>query len=167
MDPEIRRHTAAENLGSRFDQHRLWSQVESRLRGESIMSETSDYHTFIANRADHRRAVIEELRPGPDQVGVLVLHGEELVALEVAASPSLWRRLAPRALPGLLVGAERLSTRDVCPAPGQWLARVAAAARRGAGDNGHVAIETASIVGSGLWHEGAIAHCATFGRAES
>jgi protein-tyrosine phosphatase len=166
MDPGLRQHTVAENLTGRFNQDRLWSQVRSQLDEARLTSHSSDYNVFLTDRQERLQAAAGELQPLPGQVGVLVLHGDALVALELAATPALWRRLSPRAVPALLTKADGLSRRELCTQPAQFFGRIAGAIRC-ALDTDRLVIETATLVGSGLWHDGRPAHFAAFGRSES
>ena len=107
-----------------------------------------------------------EVQTQPGQVGVLVLNGGQLIALELLATPGLWSQVAPRTLRALLTseGARRAdgAARD----PGEWLANIAdrcAKVSPGVGLGSDVAVTGDGFAGSGLWHGQSMAHLAVFG----
>jgi hypothetical protein len=169
MEPAVRRDNVGERVnGSRgegFDQRRLWQQVTDRLESACVFSSTSDYGSYQQARASELRAKVTVFVQVPDQVGALVLRGTRLIALEAAGYPRLWAALSKRTLVSYLLGD---SARDgeVTTAPDAWLDRIAkgsVSSSPGIGLGSDLAVRGETFVGSGLVHDGALAHLAVFG----
>ena len=113
VDPHLRRRTkretnatAASHGGPRLDQGRAWSDIDAKLGEWRVFSASADYHSGLASRVESSRRQVRELQPVPGQVGVVALHGDRLLGLEVVGHPDTWRALAGRVLPSYVLGAE-------------------------------------------------------------
>jgi hypothetical protein len=180
VDPHVRRRTkretnatAASLGGPRLDQGRAWSDIDGKLGEWSLFSPSADYHSGLARRAESSRRRVQELQPVPGQVGVVALHGDRLLGMEVVGHPDTWRALAGRVLPSYVLGAES-ARRDpefhrVPPLPDAtaWLAALARSAveqRRAAGKGVDLILRGDAVSGSCLWEGGAVRHMAVFAR---
>jgi hypothetical protein len=114
---------------------------------------------------------VRELQPVPEQVGVVALHGDRLLDLEVLGHPDTWRSLVGRVLPSYVLGAES-ARRDpdfqrvpALPDAGAWLealARSAVEQRRAAGKGIDLVLRGDAVSGTCLWEGGAVRHMAVF-----
>jgi hypothetical protein len=178
VDPHIRRRTkretnatAASAGGPRLDQGRAWSDIDGKLGEWSLFSASADYHSGLASRAESSRRRVQELQPVPEQVGVVALHGDRLLGLEVVGHPDTWRSLAGRVLPSYVLGAES-ARRDpefqqvpALPDAAAWLAALARSAveqRRAAGKGIDMVLRGDAVSGTCLWEGGAVRHMAVF-----
>ena len=180
VDPHLRRRTKREtnataaSLGSpRLDQGRAWDDIDSKLEEWSLCSPSFDYHTGLARRSDSARRQVRELQPAPGQVGVVALHHDRLLGLEVVGHPDTWRALAGRVLPSYVLGAES-ARRDpefqrvpALPDASAWLAALARSPveqRRAAGKGIDLLLRGDTVSGSCLWEGDMVRHMAVFAR---
>ena len=180
VDPHVRRRTKREtnataaSVGSpRLDQGRAWSDIDAKLGEWSLFSPSSDYHSGLARRSDSARRRLSELRPARGQVGVVALHRDRLLGLEVVGHPDTWRALAGRVLPSYVLGAESAG-RDPefqrvpsLPDASAWLAALARSPveqRRAGGKGIDLLLRGDAVSGSCLWEGGAVRHMAVFAR---
>jgi hypothetical protein len=167
MEGRIRSRTVVERSRRGFDQRRLWSQVADRLEGSGVVSGTSDYHSFLASNASTLGDRARNLQSEPGQIGLLILRGNRLVALELVATPELWKRVAARTLPALLLADETIHANGPAADPERWLAEVAKhcvtkSTEVGLGTD--VTVASDGFTGCGHWLGNSIAHLAVFGR---
>lgn len=180
VDPHLRRRTKRETTASaagdgapRLDQGRAWRDVDARLGEWTVASDSADYNSGLRSRAEASRRHLRDLLPLPRQVGVLALHRDRLLGLEVVGHPDTWRALAGRVLPSYVLGAES-AKRDPefqgmapLPDPGAWLEAVGMASvreRRAAGKGVDLLLRGDAVSGSCLWEGGAVRHLAVFAR---
>jgi protein-tyrosine phosphatase len=166
MEGQIRRQTVAERSRGKFDQQRLWAQVSARLETSGVASETSDYHSFVTSRASAIGARKRDLNAQPGQIGVLVLHANRLVALELLATPGLWKQVAERTLGALLLADKGVAAEAAAVDPERWMASVAERCLTlspGLGLGSDIAVAGDGFDGSGLWLGESMAHLAVFG----
>jgi hypothetical protein len=97
---------AAQDTGVRGSsgQSRIWSEVAKANRAAGVASETEAYQDAYRDETVARKVSEAEERLlaapqlGEDTVGVVVALGEELLSLDVFASPYLFRELWPKML---------------------------------------------------------------------
>jgi hypothetical protein len=82
------------------DQRAVWHDVDRYLERTKTVSTTSAF----ADAAERRIAAIEDRipEPAPGQTGVAVVHGEQLVSIEILGSPDLFRRSWKKIARGIL-----------------------------------------------------------------
>ena len=178
VDPHVRRRTKREtnataaSVGSpHLDQGRAWSDIDAKLGEWSLFSPSADYHSGLVGRAESSRRRVQDLQPVPGQVGVIALHHDRLLGVEVVGHPDTWRALAGRVLPSYVLGADS-ARRDpefqrvpVLPNASAWLAAVARSPveqRRAAGKGIDLLLRGGAVSGSCLWEGGAVRHMAVF-----
>ena len=80
------------------DQGEVWRDVDGYLERTQTLSPTSSIHDGMAVRASAVQRRIERLTPLPRQVGLATVRADEVVAIDVFGSPSLfsrgWRKVA-------------------------------------------------------------------------
>jgi hypothetical protein len=178
VDPHLRRRTKRETTasagdvgGPSLDQSRAWRDVDGKLAEWMVASDSADYNSGLRSRAEASRRRLRDLLPLPRQVGVLALHRDRLLGLEVVGHPDTWRALAGRVLPSYVLGSESAG-RDPefqrVPAmadAGAWLEAVSLASvreRRAAGKGVDLLVRGDAVSGSCLWDGGALRHLAVF-----
>jgi hypothetical protein len=178
VDPHVRRRTKREtnataaSVGSpRLDQGRAWSDIDSRLEEWRLSSPSVDYHSGLVGRAGSSRRQVQDLQPVPGQVGVIALHRDRLLGLEVVGHPDTWRALAGRVLPSYVLGSES-ARRDpefqrlpALPDASAWLAALARSPveqRPAAGKGIDLLLRGGAVSGTCLWEGGAVRHVAVF-----
>ncbi len=147
--------------------------MDAKLAEWMVASASADYNIGLSSRADSSRRHLRDLRPLSGQVGVLALHRDRLLGLEVVGHPDTWRALAGRILPSYVLGAES-ARRDpefqrvpALPDAGAWLEAVGMAAvreRRAAGKGVDLLLRGEGVRGSCLWEGGSVRHMAVFAR---
>lgn len=178
VDPHIRRRTKQETIAASatsgaplLDQHRAWQDVDRQLEMWNVASETADYHSGLSARTARQRELVREIRPVDRQIGVIALHDDRLLGLEVVGHPDTWRVLADRVLPSYALGADlaRLDPdfRRVpsLPHPEAWLEAVRGSQvqeRRAAGKGVDLLLRDGVVRGTCLWEGGAVRHMAVF-----
>ena len=96
---------------------------------------------------------------------MLVLHGDRLIALELLATPALWKQVAARTLRTLLLADESVAADGASANPDRWLAKVAercVTLSPGVGLGSDIAFAGNGLAGSGLWLGESMAHLAVF-----
>ncbi len=93
------------------DQQQVWQGVQTRLRQTRARSNTE----ALSAAFESQHAVLErlrrELRPLPDQVGLVALLGDSVLSLELLASRELYRRAHDKLLAALTLEATARPTR--------------------------------------------------------
>lgn len=179
VDPRIRMETSREMLKhGHVDQARLWKSVEAKLARHAVDSATANYHDYVARMKSGADALMKDLAPLPNQVGVLAQLDGELLGLDLLGCPSNWASLSERLVrtyvlsgldapvPAGAKHAEGAPAAKAGESADAWLRRAAGAAmrvRRGAGRGLQLGIEGPGLSGGGLWWEEHVAHVAVFG----
>jgi hypothetical protein len=162
-------------LGPQLDQAGLWGRVAECLSTEGLRSDTSDYHRVIEERERDIHEVIDRVVPVSDQVGMVFLWQGRLLGIELTGHPETWTSIARRTISSFVLGARSIgrarepeSAGSVRRTPGEWLAAVRDArieTKPGLGAGTDVDLSGPGFIGSGLWHEGGLAHLAVFPQA--
>lgn len=173
-EPSLRRATIKEVRDSRdrhgraahLDQGRLWSAVEEKLRSRRSNSSTSDYQAAMAEPVETIASKLRAREVPDDEIGALVLEGGRLVALELAADPRSWRKLARRTLPSTALEASERRFPGRARKAEAWMKAVLEAefALHEALGLGHdVTVGgRGGLVGAGLWDGDGLAHLAVY-----
>lgn len=188
VDPEIRSTSTCESVhGTGIDQGRLWRDVHGKLARWRTQTASSCYTTGSTNEAQRTRRRVSEIEPLPNQIGVLVTRGDQLVGLEVLSDPALWRRAAGRLLPSYLLvdfqddedqdaenpEAEDQETKDQEPrqhGAEWWLGRLASCSIKttpAAEESSALVLESPGMCGRGIANKERLLHVAVFPAPES
>lgn len=160
----------AEGHGPTLDQGRLWRQVDAELAAARLSSSSQDYCLLVGQRQRQFEQVRPQLRPLPNQVGVLVLHGGTFVGLEAFAAPGAWLRSADRVLDSIIDAGAALPAAAPPAAAGgagAWLGILqnATVVRQAAIDLGEdLELSGPGFFGEAVWLGDHPAHVCVFGR---
>jgi len=99
------------NHSFKAPQRPIWDEVTRKLTSLNISSATSSFHDIAATLADETARYAVDTKELAGAQGMIVTSGSEVLGLEYAADPDLFRRLAPRLLRGYALDAlERRSS---------------------------------------------------------
>src|SRR5437667_5378692 len=80
-------------MGHKSDQHAVWSEVAQYCLASNVQSPTSAMHDTLAARAKELEEYLQNLKPLPNQKGLVVLVNGEVAGADVVSSARAYQVL--------------------------------------------------------------------------
>ena len=171
----LRTQMAKAKTMGHVNQAALWSDVHKLMLFHKQRSATMDYVTLLETQKRKVDAQARALEPQPGQVGMIVLDGGRLVAMELLGHADAWRAMAERLVGSYLLGAEDRERgashgHERAATAGDWLASLIEAPvtlHPAAGLGVRIGLQgpgprKETVRGEGLWFEDRPLHLAAF-----
>ena len=155
----------SDNAHRRSDQHRVWDEVERQSLFHGVTSETSALDDVQEETENRIAAQLDQVRPVPDQIGVICTIGDQVVGMDLFDKPSTLEKYLRGIIAGHALDAPApASGPDSIMAIERFLAQVDTTVRdggRGAGLGEEILLR-GDVTGIGLSYNERLVHLAAF-----
>jgi hypothetical protein len=156
-----------EGRGYRSDQGAVWLEVEQTLTELHVASPTGNYREGMEHVAHKIDDFVAAIRPMENQIGALFLSKQQILGLEILATPMLYAASSEKIVKSFafeVLGAPDLKDVDTARAIDWWgkVVKVDFSSHESVGAGEDVRINTEDGVGCGLLWNDALVHLCCF-----